>query len=644
MTEATIRVALVGNANVGKSVVFNALTGLHQHVSNWPGKTIERAEGTLHYRGRTIDIIDLPGTYSLTQYSGEESVTREYIESKEADVLVNVIDAGAMERNLYLTLQLLEMRPKMVVALNQVDMAESRGIRASPGRLSTAIGVPVVATVATSEIGLTTLMDEVIRRSGTDANAPTVIKYSTGIETRICELESALSGLELDHPLRYVAIRLLEEDQKTSAKLYAMRPTLRTTVDRLRKEIEERYTQDATTVLASERYAIAARVASMATEPCTPKRSLLQHFDRVALNPILGYLLMLVLLGGMFYGVFQLGHILSGLIDDGFSALRSSYDAAFPGELSAFIWSALIEGVVAGVTVALPYILPMYIALSLLEDTGYLARIAFLMDSVMHKIGFHGKGFIPLIVGFGCNVPACMGCRVLETQRERLICGFAASLVPCTARSIVILGLVAAYVGFHWAVILYVLDFIILFVLTRGAFRLLPGEPKGLIMDMPCYRRPSPSTVGKKAWTNIREFVYVAFPIIIAGNLLLQLSSAVGLLDVVGLYMSPVIVFWLGLPTVAGIVLLFGVLRKELTLIMLAALLGTTNFALVLTPGQMIVFAFVVMLYVPCLATIATLVKEFGYRRAAQITVVEVITAVVLGGVLLRLLPLIGIY
>ena len=231
----------------------------------------------------------------------------------------------------------------------------------------------------------------------------------------------------------------------------------------------------------------------------------------------------------------------------------------------------------------------------------------------------------------------------METERERLICAFVASLVPCAARSIVIMGLVAEYVGFQWALLLYVIDFILIFVLGRVAFKAVPGEPVGLIMEMPSYRMPSLKVTANRTWFRLRAFVYEAFPIMILGNLVIVLADKVGFLAVVQDFMRPVTVLWLGLPAATGVVLIFGVLRKELTLILLASMMGTNNFAQILDPTQMFVFAFVVMIYIPCIATIAVLAKEFGNKKAAIITASEVGLAVVLGGLIFRILTFIGL-
>ena len=638
-----LRVALAGNANVGKSVIFNQLTGLHQHVGNWPGKTVERAEGTLSFGGYTIDVLDLPGIYSLSTFSIEELISREYIAVERPDVLVNVVDASVLERNLFFTLQLLELEPRMVVALNQVDIAESKGIHIDAGRMSELLGVPVIPTVATKNIGLQELMMEVIEVASGERRRPSAIRFGAEVERRIEELAEEVGEVETPYPPRWVAIKLLEGDDEVRRMIHRLKPSVEDLAERLRREIEEIHGHDAPSVIASERYAVASSITAEASTHLAPRRTLADRLDEATSHPVLGYVFMAAVVLAVFYGIFRFGDYASGLMGEGFEALRAIYEARFgSGALAAFVWDGLIEGVVAGVTIALPYIVPFYVALSVLEDSGYLARIAFLMDSAMHRIGLHGKGFIPLMLGFGCNVPACLGCRIMETERERLICGFVASLVPCAARSIVVMGLVAEYVGFEWAIALYLIDFALIFALGRVAFKAVPGEPMGLIMEMPIYRMPTLRVTTSKTWFKLKDFVYTAFPIIVAGNLVIQLADLADILDLVQGVLSPVTVRWLGLPAAAGVVLIFGILRKELTLILLASLMGTSNFALVMTPVQMFVFAFVVMIYIPCIATIAVLVKEFGYKAAAIISLAEISLAIALGGVLLRILTLLG--
>jgi len=643
--ETPLTVALAGNANVGKSVIFNELTGLHQHVGNWPGKTVERAEGTLSFRGRVVDVIDLPGIYSLSTYSIEELVSREYIAVEQPDVLVNVVDASVLERNLFFTLQLLELEAPMVVALNQVDVAESKGIRVDPERLSEQLGVHVVPTVAVKGIGLEDLMATVFEVATMEERGERAqIRYGLEVERRIGELTRAVEGVETPYPSRWVAIKLLEGDEEIRRIVFGADPGVEELVRRLSSEIERIHGHDTPSVIASERYLVANRIASEASTHLVPRTTFADRLDQVTSHPVLGYLFMFTVIIAVFYGIFSFGDYASGLLGEAFGALKAAYDAWFGvGPFASFFWFGIVEGIVAGVTIALPYIVPFYVALSVLEDSGYLARIAFLMDSAMHRIGLHGKGFIPLMLGFGCNVPACLSCRIMETERERLICAFVASLVPCAARSIVIMGLVAEYVGFKWAAALYLIDFALIFALGRVAFKVVPGEPMGLIMEMPTYRWPTVKVTFRRSWDRMENFVLEAFPIMVAGNFVVHVSAAVGLLDVVQGLMKPVTVLWLGLPAVTGVVLIFGLLRKELTLILLASMMGTSNFAQYLSPVQMFVFAFVVMVYVPCIATIAVLVKEFGYRKAAIISLLEIALAVGLGGVIYRLMILFGL-
>jgi ferrous iron transport protein B len=643
--DAKITVGLAGNANVGKSVVFNQLTGLHQHVGNWPGKTVKKAEGTLVYGGYTVDVVDLPGIYSLSTYGLEEMVSREYIVVEHPDVIVNVVDASSLERNLFFTTQLMELEPHLIIALNQMDVAEKKGISIDVGRLSELLGATVVPMTAIKNVGLMELMAEVVEMHEKDKPTVKPLPFGPEIEGIISDLVEDVSGVETPYPRRWVAVKLLEGDEEMEKITYTQIPGLKESVAEAKRRIEEIHGHDAASALTSERYANASRIASEVTANVEPRRSRWASLQEATSYPVLGYVIMISVVLGMFYSVFTVGDYASGLLGQGFAALEKAYySAAGSGPLQSFVWNGLAGGLIAGTTIALPYIVPFYLALSLLEDSGYMARVAFLMDSFMHKIGLHGKGFIPMMLGFGCNVPAILASNVMETERERLICAFVSSLVPCAARSIVVMGIVATYLGLGPAAALYAIDFVIIFILGRIAFKTLPGEPVGLIMEMPAYKRPSAKITTQRTWFRLKYFVYEAFPIIAVGNFVVYLANILGLLSVAEWALSPVTVFWLGLPAATGVVLIFGVLRKEMTLILLASIMGTTNFALILTPAQMFVFSFVVMLYVPCVATIAVLAREFGAKRAALISVIEIAVAVSLGGIIFRILLLLGIH
>ena len=644
MTQKKLLIALAGNANVGKSVIFNYLTGLHQHIGNWPGKTVERAEGTLHFKGYTIDIIDLPGIYSLSTYSLEEIVSRKYITVERPDVVINVVDASVLERNLFFTLQLMELETPMIIALNQVDIAKSKGIEIDLKKLEKLLGVPVVPTVAIKGLGVTKLLEkaiETIEKGAVEKHAQT--KYGVEVEERISALIAMLKDVQVLYPPRYVAIKLLEEDEEIESEVKKTAPKIVSAAEKLADEIRSLHGHTCSTVITSERYELAGCIARNAQKIVSPiKPTWGEKLHTLTTHKVMGYVILASLLLLIFYAIFTFGgytsELLNNLLYELEPIVKGAVGAGAAGEL---VWGGIFEGIIAGITIVLPYIIPFYIILYILENSGYLSRIAFLMDNVMHKMGLHGKAFIPLMLGYGCNVPACLGCRIMETHRERLLAAFVSTLVPCAARTVIILGLVGSFLGFQWALALYVFNLLVIFALGRLAFKIVPGESTALIMEMTDYKLPHAKTILKQTWFRVAEFIKIAFPLIIAGSLALKLAEIAGLLEAVTTVLSPVTVTWLGLPAVAGITLIFGILRKELALIMLATLLGTTNFASVLSPVQMIVFTLVAMFYIPCTATIAALVKEFRWKKALFITVFEIAFAIIIGGIALRLLTLV---
>jgi len=645
VTRKRLRIALAGNANVGKSVIFNQLTGLHQHIGNWPGKTVEKAEGTLHFKGYTIDVIDLPGIYSLSTFSLEELITREYIAIENPDLVINVVDASVLERNLFFTLQLIELEAPLIIALNQMDMAEKKGIKIDYKKLEKILGVPVVPTVAIKGRGIYDLLNKAIEVIEKRAAKPVTIKYGEEIEERIHQLISALKDIQLKYPARWVAIKLLEEDEQVEKEIRELNPEILKLAEKLAEEIEKIHGHPCPTVITSERYEAAGRIAREVQQILPSiKPSLSERIHNLTTHRVTGYLIMILVVLGIFQVIFSFGDYTSGLLSD----LLYGYEPIFEqilgqGPLKEIVWGGIMEGIIANITIALPYIIPFYLILYMLEDSGYLARIAFLMDSLMHKIGLHGKAFIPIMLGYGCNVPACLGCRIMETERERFLAGFVVTLIPCAARTVVILGLVGAFLGIEWALALYIINLAIVFLLGRIAFKVLPGEPTALIMEMPDYRIPHLKTIIKQTWFRLKEFLEISFPLIIVSSVIIKLVEIQGLLKPLSQVLSPITVGWLGLPEITGVTLIFGILRKELTLIMLAALLGTTNFDSVLTPLQMFVFTLVVMLYVPCIATIAACTREFGWKKALAITVTEITFAILAGGLAYRLLAILNI-
>ncbi|MBS7658130.1 MAG: ferrous iron transport protein B [Candidatus Bathyarchaeia archaeon] len=654
-TQYDFTIVLAGNANVGKSVIFNQLTGLNQIIGNWPGKTVEKAEGFLYFKGYKIKILDLPGIYSLSAFSIEEIIARDYIAIEKPDIIINVLDASALERNLYLTLQLFELNVPIVIALNQIDLASKKGIKINYEKLSEVLGVPVVPTIAITGSGIKELIDKVIQVfEGKIKLKPLKIAYCKEVEEAIQKLENKIKinipELTIKYPARWLAIKLLEKDEdiEDKVKSFPNGEKILSLASMLNESLEEKYGKETPVLLAMERYGLANEVvkASAKFTPI-PKISFEEKLDELTGHKILGYIFLSLIFGSTFIIVFGIGNYLVDILENFFGYLTPSLNrlASFivKNIIVESILNGVFSGVIAGLTIVLPYILPFYFILSILEDSGYLPRAAFLLDSLMHKIGLHGKAAICLFLGYGCNVPACIGCRIMESERERFLGGFLTVLVPCAARSVVILGLVGKYLGFSAALSLYVINVILIFLLGRLGHKVLLGEAIGLIMEIPPYKTPSIKTILKKTWNKTKDFIYFAFPIIISGTILLEVMRTLNLLASFAVFMKPLIVDWLGLPLLTGIPLVLGVLRKELALILLSEELGTLNFNEVLTPIQMYTFSLVVMVYIPCLSTIATLWREFGFKKALLTSIIYVSLALFIGGLTYRILSFLSL-
>jgi len=650
-----ITIALAGNPNVGKSVIFNQLTGASQTVGNWPGKTVERAEGKLYYMGYEIHVLDLPGTYSLSAYSQEEIVAREYVALERPDVVINIVDASSLERNLYLTIQLLELEAPLVIALNLWDVAVKKGIKIDVDALERELGVPVIPTVAITGYGVDRLLSTVIDVvEGRVKLKPLKIRYGREVEEKIQVLSRAISKnmpeLCNKYPARWIAVKILERDEEVIKVVSSHEngSLILLLADELASTLEELHGEPAPVIIASERYSIISRIVSRVQKiEAIEQVTLSEKLDYLTTHPLFGYPILLSVMALVFTLVFIGGgfleELLSALFDEVIiPVVELSVSRVMPPLIAQLIIDGFIAGIVAGITIAIPYVFTFYILLSILEDSGYLPRAAFLMDNLMHKIGLHGKAFIPLILGYGCNVPACIGCRIMETDRERLILGFLVVLIPCAARTVVILGLVGKYIGLSTALLLYAIDLFLVVLLGRILNSRMPGRPIGLIMEIPEYRLPMLRNVLIKTWVRTKDFIYVALPLIVLGSVILEYAKITGLTWMISRLMSPIIQGVLGLPAECAIPLIFGILRKELTLIMLIEVFEANDLSLILSDRQMIVFSLVTMIYIPCIATIAALIREYGWRKASLISAVSILIAVVVGIIANLILVLIG--
>jgi ferrous iron transport protein B len=632
-------VALAGNANVGKSATFNQLTGIDQDIGNWPGKTVERAEGLLQHHGQRIRVIDLPGIYSISTLSTEEQISREFIAHDHPDVVVNVLDASALERNLFFTLQLTELESPLILTINQMDLATQKGIVIDIQRLARLLGVPVIPTVAIHGKGIAELSDAIMAAVKIRPKPHTML-YGKEVEERIHNIVQLLPNGAGGYPPRWTAIKLLEGDSDTIWEAKTESPDAVAAAQKFRMELEKMHGEAAGTVLSGERYLAAERIVAEVMTIRTPsdhKASLTEKIDSLALHPVLGYLLLILTIGGLLIWTFIIGAWISEVL----TAILTGIAPVQPlikGSVFDILWNGAWTGLVAALTLIVPFIIPFYLFLAIIEDSGFLTRFSLMLDRGMHKMGLHGKAIIPLVLGFGCTVPACLSCRIIESPKQKFLAAFLVTLVPCSARTIVILGVVAAFVNIWWALALYLFDFILIIVAGRFAYRLLPGESVGMIMEMPDFHIPHPPTVLGQTWQRTRSLLWIVLPAYIVGSIAITAAYAAGFLEPINTVLSPITVVLLGLPVMTGVIFIFGIIRKEMTILALAALFGTTIFSTVLTPVQLVVFALVTMLYVPCISTILVLAQEFGWKQALAISALETGVAIGIGAVAFRAL------
>ncbi|MFA7398129.1 MAG: ferrous iron transport protein B, partial [Candidatus Bathyarchaeia archaeon] len=561
-----LTIALAGNANVGKSVIFNHLTGSNQIIGNWPGKTVERAEGTLSFEGYEITVIDLPGIYSFSTFSMEEMVSRDYIALEKPDVVLNIVDASVLERNLFFTLQLLEMNAPLVLVLNQWDVAKSKGIIIDKDKLQEMLGVPVVFATATRGEGIYEAAKEAVKIA-TSKPKSKHLKYRKVLEEKVEKLQQEIEkqNLGIQYPARWVAIKLLEGDREIIKIVSEKSPEIINASNTIGAELQKSCQEPCFSVIASERYALASSVAASATQQNEVWNTFSDKLEWLTTHRILGYLTSAAVIFGLLLWTFFVGNELSSLVTD---VLDSIYTVdpvlSSTQPILSIILNGIWGGIAAGLTLIIPFVIPFYLLLAAIEDSGLLTRVAFMMDSAMHKIGLHGKALIPIILGYGCNVPAIHSCKIMETRRERLLAAFAITFAPCSARTIILFGMVGLFVGIHWALLLYIVDIIVIFAMGRIAMKAVPGKSTGLIMEMSSFKWPSFKVVTKQTWARTKSIIYVVFPIYIVGSALIQILYALDLLTPISNVMTPLTEWWLGLPAFAGILLILGTVRKEL--------------------------------------------------------------------------------
>ena len=634
--------ALAGNANVGKSVIFNNLTGSNQIIGNWPGKTVDRAEGTLSFEGYEVKVIDLPGIYSFSTFSMEELVSRDYIALEKPDAVINVVDASVLERNLFFTLQLMEMQTPMVLCLNQIDVAKSKGMIIDKDKLQDALGIPVVFATATRGEGIYELVKEAVKVA-TQKPKSKHLKYRKELEEKIEQLKQVIEreNIGLQYPSRWLAIKLLEGDSEIT-KIAAQKSKIVIEQTKLiAADLQNSCQEPCFSIIASERYALASQIAASALQQSEIWTTFSDKLEWLTTHRVLGYVTSIGVIAGLLLWTFFVGNALSGVIS-GLLGQIQPVDPALSADqpLLAILVNGVWGGLNAGLTLIVPFVIPFYLLLAVIEDSGILTRVAFMMDSAMHKIGLHGKALIPIILGYGCSVPAIHACKIMETRREQLLAAFAITFAPCSARTLVLFGMVGLFVGIHWALLLYVVDVAIIFAMGKIAMKVVPGKSTGLIMEMSSFRMPSAKVVLKQTWTRTKSIIYVVFPIYMVGSALVQALYVLNVLTPISDAMAPLTVMWLGLPATAGVLLILGTIRKEFVIVGAVALLGTSNLLVGFSPVQLVVMALVAMLYIPCISTMAIMGKQFGWKATAVITTANIAVALLVGGLAFRLLSL----
>lgn len=650
-----VTVALSGNPNAGKTTVFNNLTGGRQHVGNWPGVTVEKKEGTARYGDYVFNVVDLPGTYSLTAYSLEEVIVRDFIASERPNVVVDVVDASNIERNLYLTTQLMELGVPVIIALNMMDAAESRGVEIDQGLLSELLGVPVVPMVGLRNRGTEELKQAVVSAVTGDARFRGIqVNYGREIEEEIERLQKAIEGEGGVPPhylgtysSRWLAVKLLEDDQRVEDDVFSYcEPDcpLNSLLSQRRRHLESILGDDTETVIVDMRYGFVAGVVREAVK--REREEALTTSDRIdnlLTNRILGFPFFAFFMWLMFFLTFFLGKFPMEWIEKLVSGLTNFVATSFTSP--AWLQSLLVDGIIGGVgsvLVFLPQIFIIFICISILEDTGYMARAAFIMDRVMHWLGLHGKAFIPMVMGFGCNVPAVMATRTLESEKDRMITILVNPLMSCTARLPIYALFTAAFFAANQGTVtfsLYLMG-IILAVVMAKLFRkfLFPGESEPFVMELPPYRWPTIKGTFVHMWDRGSLFLRKAGTIILAGSVVVWLlsylppgagyGSADSLAGMIGRVLEP-LVKPLGFDWRAAVALLFGFVAKEIVVSTYGALFGvgedrvaiSSRLQGVFTPLTAYCFMAFTLLYTPCLATVAVIRKETGSWKWAAFAV-----------------------
>lgn len=657
-------IALVGNPNSGKTTLFNVLTGSSQHVGNWPGVTVEKKEGSFKHKGAVYNVVDLPGTYSLGAYSEDELIARDFVVKGFPDVVINVVDASNLERNLYLTTQLLEMGANVIIALNMMDEATHKKIEVDVAELSNQLGIPVIPTVAAKKKGIEELIEGTINLM--DKKQSTVeFSYGPYIDDAIRRVSYILKDEKMNYPIKWISLKALEGDKE----ILSIVGDNQKVMDILNSVSSENI--DLELDIVDKRYSIINTVVQTSVKkPIEEIVTLTDKIDKVLTSRLLG----LPIFGFIMYIVFQLTFLVGADLLGGYVETFIQFvGEVITGGLETinapdWIVSFMIEGVIGGVGAVLvfvPLIMVLYFFLAILEDTGYMSRAAYIMDGIMRAVGLHGKTFISMIVGFGCNVPGIMATRTLENKKDRMIAILINPFMSCGARLPIYLVFIAAFFPNNGGLALFIIYALgIAFALLFGKIfskTLFKGESSHFIMELPPYRMPQAPVVLRDMWEKVWDFLKRAGTVIFAVVTLLWILSVLpmgvepysqeSILGRIGEFIAPIFAP-AGFGTWQASVSLFaGIAAKEAVVAILGMVYagvseGTELVAAiqsVFTPLSAITFLIMTLLYTPCAAVIATVKKETNsYKWALFMAIYPFILAWVVAVIVYQVGSMLG--
>ena len=650
-------VGLAGNPNVGKTTVFNQLTGMRQHVGNWPGKTVERAEGSFKHGSYDYDIVDLPGNYALSAHSMEEIVSRDFIVDDDSDVIINVVDAANLERNLYLTVQMMELGANLVMALNMNDFAKKKDHIIDIKLMSELLGFPVVEVNAKTKDGFDKLLTTVEKASKNPIDSSAKLSYGDELKEHLANLQALIEQDKnlLDVPSIWTAIKLLEKDSIVIEKVQqsSMSSKIMMEVDKVSKHLIDVFDEGAEEVIANARYAfISGLMAESVKKPQVEKETTTDKIDKIITNRLLAPFIFLGIMFLMFHLTYTISAPFQGMIDDGFIMLADFVAGYISNEyLRSFVCNGIIGGV-GGVLVFLPIIILMFLFLSILEDCGYLARAAFTLDIIMHKlVGLHGKAFIPMILGFGCGVPAIMATRTMENESDRLLAMMLVPFMSCTARAPIYAIFVAAFFTQYQSVmvtLMYVIGVVVALIVAAILKRtLFKGMSAPFVMELPTYKIPSLKGVLLHTWEKVKGFLRKAGTIILVCSIVLWILSSFPLgveygseqsvLGMLGNVIAPIFAplgfgFWQ-----AAVAIIAGLAAKEVVVSTFGTLSGmeeddedgiTSLVHDTFTPLSAFSFMVFTLLYIPCFATIGAIKQETnGFKWPLIMCGITLVTA-----------------